>query len=451
MNDQPQSRADALTDLLKSIVTNLNAGLPGIALTRAETALELLAASPVSQPAALPLPANETGAEGAAGLAHELWTAAQLAAGEGIEDGVRRISAIVSRSPAMAAAAPAHKPSCASLNLLLLSSPPKPAPCDCGAAAPAASPVKQPAPAPATANETCYDDAYPETNLEVIEKAQYCLKHGETESVENWLELLHERLGAMAAAAPADERAAFIEAYVLTLPPENREVDPAAARRFAESVTTANGPGWQLWQAGIAYARTAASPAAAIQAGWKLVPIERSYEMRAKALIAFNTTEKAGGDRDDALDAAYRAELASAPQPAQADASAREPARRDWDETGERCVKCGDKDWFAGPHCSESRLKGSPRGDAHAVARERDDPELIAASNKGYAVGLRDGKALAAANAETPADAGEARLTDEQREAIKFAATWFDQSVLPDTPYCGYSKALRALLNGNDQ
>lgn len=30
---------------------------------------------------------------------------------------------------------PAHKPSCASLNLLLLSSPPKPAPCDCGAAA----------------------------------------------------------------------------------------------------------------------------------------------------------------------------------------------------------------------------------------------------------------------------------------------------------------------------
>lgn len=34
------------------------------------------------------------------------------------------------------AAPPAHKPSCASLNLLLLSSPPKPAPCDCGAAAP---------------------------------------------------------------------------------------------------------------------------------------------------------------------------------------------------------------------------------------------------------------------------------------------------------------------------
>ncbi|MDN7814630.1 hypothetical protein [Burkholderia vietnamiensis] len=37
-------------------------------------------------------------------------------------------------------------------------------------------------------------------------------------------------------------------------------------------------------------------------------------------------------------------------------------------------------------------------------------------------------------------------LTDEQREAIKFAASWFDQSVLPDTPYSGYAAALRALL-----
>ncbi|RRA01875.1 hypothetical protein [Burkholderia cepacia] len=63
----------------------------------------------------------------------------------------------------------------------------------------------------------------------------------------------------------------------------------------------------------------AAEPVA-IPAGYALVPIERSYDMRAKALIAFNTTEQAGKDRDDALDAAYRAELAAAPQPAQADA-----------------------------------------------------------------------------------------------------------------------------------
>ncbi|WP_208452170.1 hypothetical protein [Burkholderia gladioli] len=57
------------------------------------------------------------------------------------------------------------------------------------------------------------------------------------------------------------------------------------------------------------------SPRAAVPApkGWKLVPIERSYNMRAKALIAFNTTEKKTNDRDDALDAAHRAMLDAAP------------------------------------------------------------------------------------------------------------------------------------------
>lgn len=35
---------------------------------------------------------------------------------------------------------------------------------------------------------------YTETNAEVIEKALYCLQHGELESVENWLDLLRERL-----------------------------------------------------------------------------------------------------------------------------------------------------------------------------------------------------------------------------------------------------------------
>ncbi|MCW3657578.1 Lar family restriction alleviation protein [Burkholderia cenocepacia] len=44
--------------------------------------------------------ANETGAEG---LAHEVWAAAQLAPGEGIEHGTQRIAAILSRAPAQAA------------------------------------------------------------------------------------------------------------------------------------------------------------------------------------------------------------------------------------------------------------------------------------------------------------------------------------------------------------
>lgn len=45
--------------------------------------------------------ANETGAKGADALAHEVWSAAQRAPGEGIEDAVQRIAAILSRSPAM--------------------------------------------------------------------------------------------------------------------------------------------------------------------------------------------------------------------------------------------------------------------------------------------------------------------------------------------------------------
>lgn len=64
-------------------------------------------------------------------------------------------------------------------------------------------------------------------------------------------------------------------------------------------------------------------PAAAptIPAGQALVPIERSYDMRVKALIAFNAAEKAGNDRDDALDAAYQAMIAAALRsPTQVDA-----------------------------------------------------------------------------------------------------------------------------------
>ncbi|WP_232355981.1 hypothetical protein [Burkholderia vietnamiensis] len=54
--------------------------------------------------------ANETGAEGTDAFAHEVWSAAQRAPGEGIEDAVQRIAAILSRSPAMAAEAVAHVP-----------------------------------------------------------------------------------------------------------------------------------------------------------------------------------------------------------------------------------------------------------------------------------------------------------------------------------------------------
>ncbi|WP_205710495.1 hypothetical protein [Burkholderia cepacia] len=52
-------------------------------------------------------PADER-AEGVDGLAHEVWSAAQLAPGEGIEDAVQRIGAILSRSPATSPSAEAQ-------------------------------------------------------------------------------------------------------------------------------------------------------------------------------------------------------------------------------------------------------------------------------------------------------------------------------------------------------
>lgn len=55
--------------------------------------------------------------------------------------------------------------------------------------------------------------------------------------------------------------------------------------------------------------------------GWKLVPVERSYDQRAKMIIAFNT---ASGDLDDKLDATHRAMHEAAPR-----ASAKEEGKED--------------------------------------------------------------------------------------------------------------------------
>jgi hypothetical protein len=38
-----------------------------------------------------------------------------------------------------------------------------------------------------------------------------------------------------------------------------------------------------------------------------------------------------------------------------------EPVSHNWDESGERCLNCGDKDWMADPSCSQNKLK--TRGD----------------------------------------------------------------------------------------
>jgi len=67
--------------------------------------------------------------------------------------------------------------------------------------------------------------AYPETNAEVIEKALYCLKHGETESVENWIDLLRERLTTDKSRADA-----LTEAVTLTIDTIGRQLDLIAER-----------------------------------------------------------------------------------------------------------------------------------------------------------------------------------------------------------------------------
>ena len=45
------------------------------------------------------------------------------------------------------------------------------------------------------------------------------------------------------------------------------------------------------------------------------MPVDRCYDVRAKMIIAFNEAKKAGGDMDDALDAAYKSALRYSPNP----------------------------------------------------------------------------------------------------------------------------------------
>lgn len=49
------------------------------------------------------------------------------------------------------------------------------------------------------------------------------------------------------------------------------------------------------------------------------MPVERCYDVRAKMIIAFNEAKKAGGDLDDALDAAYKSALRFSPNPMSAE------------------------------------------------------------------------------------------------------------------------------------
>ena len=59
------------------------------------------------------------------------------------------------------------------------------------------------------------------------------------------------------------------------------------------------------------YTYSPASKPLTIPEGYKVVPVDRSYDMRAQAMLHFNTAHKAGADRDDCLEAAWQATLAT--------------------------------------------------------------------------------------------------------------------------------------------
>ncbi|KVH78408.1 hypothetical protein WJ41_03190 [Burkholderia ubonensis] len=217
--------------------------------------------------------------EAAAGLAHELWAAAQIHPrnGDGIEDAVRRITAILTRSPAMAAAAPADE---------------------------------------RAALESIREYGRANEDMWLVDKCNAALND-------------------RAAASPAAEAVAI----------------PVEWDQDAAIEALSDFPRGSIW-----------------------------YEFLEE--VGFDPTSGPtyvltvqGRAMLDQLKSAYFA----APQPAQADApaEAREPARHEWDATGERCVKCGDKDWFADPHCSESRIKGGAPADAGEAREPHSDDVAV--------------------------------------------------------------------------
>ncbi|WP_261513181.1 helix-turn-helix domain-containing protein [Burkholderia multivorans] len=207
------------------------------------------------------------------------------------------------------------------------------------------------------------------------------------------------RSPAVAAEAVADERAAFEKVFPM----------PADCQRIGSGPTAGYAPTeygaweahdfirrWEGWKA-----RAAASPAAeAVPAGWKLVPIEPTEEMSAaggRFLSIMSLPEREAGS-------VYRAMLAAAPQPAQADApaEAREPAKVD---TKARM------DWAAG-----ILRKLPPLDPTYSIIsilddHDPEDRDEVLHSIRVFA-DMRATQALFTLY-RAPADSGEARLTDE--------------------------------------
>ncbi|AHE34902.1 putative gp43 [Burkholderia pseudomallei MSHR511] len=328
------------------------------------------------------------------------------------------------------------------------------------------------------------------------------------------------------AAAPADERAAF----VTVIGYERPDTDGVAQDAWDSQRAT--------WLEALEYARAAASPAAegetedhecvyengdgvcrqcAELAKHHRAAASPAAERVTAALQALSADVHTLGDgwaNDEAMIGLAKKYLRVEPKPASPELSlwrdfvllavtdaAPQPAQADAPAHAAECPHCDGEGVIEGDSgtspcaCQRDAQEGMPtfgarraQADAPAEARERDDPELIAASNKGYAAGLRDGKALGACGPLAPADAGEAAawryrtsgdnwcycdgdpvhvcdrdyekqplytappaarvasLTNSQREAIEFAAKTMEARMLN-----AHACVLRALLNGADK
>ncbi|WP_254226014.1 hypothetical protein [Burkholderia multivorans] len=234
------------------------------------------------------------------------------------------------------------------------------------------------------------------------------------------------RSPAMAAAAPADERAAqglltigrcmgikaavrYIDSAGLTTAIDHaaeirKLADPERPRDCSRDPSSCpDNEGYGCWCSD--QARAAASPAAEAL----------TDDAHRKALKNAIDWCHAMAFEDD--ERALR-ELLAAPQPAQADApaEAREPAA-----------------WV------------TPEGDRALTQMQKQgmlrDGGASASSVRPYSIPCYAGSATV--------ETREARLTDEQREAIEYAITWMDQNVSNRYAYTA-AKELRALLNGAD-
>ncbi|KGX69137.1 putative gp43 [Burkholderia pseudomallei TSV28] len=378
----------------------------------------------------------------------------------------------------------------------------------------------------------------------LVESYGHALIKQRNEEASAILEMIHRFAASSAehpAAAPiiptpADKRAAFEAWWTRDVPIEYRSMLPLLLQRNAKGEY--DNPrcegAWEIWQAS-----AAASPAAESDS-WRgltqddrdllihVLPehfgLDRSQQMidilvapqpappdafdeetyvakrMAETLATIYTTIIGDDpvDSDDGLNAIERVVRAAQVLRLEVDlyrAQADAPAH------AAECPHCDGEGVIEGDSgtspcaCQRDAQEGMPtfgarraQADAPAEARERDDPELIAASNKGYAAGLRDGKALGACGPLAPADAGEAAawryrtsgdnwcycdgdpvhvcdrdyekqplytappaarmasLTNSQREAIEFAAKTMEARMLN-----AHACVLRALLNGADK